>query len=117
MMQSFKRLKLLPSEVLYHQAKSGRNMSESMDIYIYITNKRTDVQKSPIFWNITPRSPLKVNRNFGGTRRLHLRSRIWRKINQRGNVTNDSTLAYCSAYSSTLKMEALPITVAALSKA
>jgi hypothetical protein len=30
------------------------------------------VMKSTVFWDITPCSPLKVNRNFGGTYRLHL---------------------------------------------
>jgi hypothetical protein len=28
--------------------------------------------KNYVFWNITPYSPLKVNRRFGGTCRLHL---------------------------------------------
>jgi hypothetical protein len=28
--------------------------------------------KSSIFWDITPCTPLKVNRRFGGTYRLHL---------------------------------------------
>jgi hypothetical protein len=31
--------------------------------------------KSIIFWDITPCSPLKVGRRFGGTYRLHLRGR------------------------------------------
>jgi hypothetical protein len=30
------------------------------------------LMKSCVFWNITPCSPLKVNRRFGGTRRYHL---------------------------------------------
>jgi hypothetical protein len=30
--------------------------------------------KSPIFWDITPCSPVKVNRSLSGTRRLHLQS-------------------------------------------
>jgi hypothetical protein len=30
------------------------------------------VTKATIFWDITPCSPLKVNRRFGGTYRLHL---------------------------------------------
>jgi hypothetical protein len=33
------------------------------------------VMKSFIFWDITPCSPLKVNRRFGGTSRLHLQGR------------------------------------------
>jgi hypothetical protein len=33
------------------------------------------VMKSTIFWDITPRSPLSVNRRFAGTYRLHLQGR------------------------------------------
>jgi hypothetical protein len=33
------------------------------------------VKKITVFWDITPRSPLKVNRRFGGTYRFHLQSR------------------------------------------
>jgi hypothetical protein len=40
------------------------------------------VMKSTIFWNITPCSPLRVNRRFGGTHRLHLQGR---KISQARN--------------------------------
>jgi hypothetical protein len=32
----------------------------------------TVVMKSTIFWDITPSSPLKVKRRFGGKYRLHL---------------------------------------------
>jgi hypothetical protein len=40
--------------------------------------------KSSIFWDITPCSPLKVNRRFGGRCRLHLHSlRMSQAINQR----------------------------------
>jgi hypothetical protein len=35
--------------------------------------------KSTIFWDITPCSPLKVNRCFGGTYRLHLQDRRIRR--------------------------------------
>jgi hypothetical protein len=38
--------------------------------------------KSTIFWDITPCSPLKVNRRFGGTYRLHLQGR---RISRAGN--------------------------------
>jgi hypothetical protein len=42
------------------------------------------IMKSTIFWDITPCSPLKVNRRFGGTYRLHLQGRkISRARNQR----------------------------------
>jgi hypothetical protein len=37
---------------------------------------------SSIFWDITPCSPLKVNRRFGGTFRLHLQER---KVSQYRN--------------------------------
>jgi hypothetical protein len=33
------------------------------------------VMKNTIFWDITPCSPLTVNRRFGGTYRLHLKPR------------------------------------------
>jgi hypothetical protein len=47
-------------------------------LLIYATIKTT------IFWDITPFSPLKVNRRFGGTNRLHLQGRrINRARNQR----------------------------------
>jgi hypothetical protein len=35
-----------------------------------------------VLWDLTPRNPLKVNRRFGGTCRLHLQDR---KINQGRN--------------------------------
>jgi hypothetical protein len=55
-----------------------------------------DFTESIIFWDITPWTPLKVNRRFGGTYRLHLQSRkISRARNQR------------SVYFPTLKMEAI----------
>jgi hypothetical protein len=40
------------------------------------------VMKSPIFWDITPCSPLQLNRRFEGTCRLHLQGR---KISQGRN--------------------------------
>jgi hypothetical protein len=33
------------------------------------------IMRSSIFWDITPCSPLSVNRRFGGTYRLHLQGR------------------------------------------
>jgi hypothetical protein len=50
--------------------------------------------KDTIFWDITPRSPLKVNRSFGGTFRL------------RALLVTCFILRSCSAYSSTLNIEA-----------
>jgi hypothetical protein len=34
------------------------------------------VMKNAVFWDMTPRSPLKVNRRFGGKYRLHLHDGI-----------------------------------------
>jgi hypothetical protein len=56
------------------------------------------IMKTYFFWSITPRSPLKVNRRFRGTCRLHLRVR---RISQ--EKTNVKQL---SSRASTLKMEA-----------
>jgi hypothetical protein len=33
------------------------------------------IMKCSVFWDISPCNPLKVNRRFGGTYRLHLESR------------------------------------------
>jgi hypothetical protein len=52
--------------------------------------------KSAILWDITPCSPLKVNQRFGGTYRLHLQ----------GLSPPAFTLVSCTAYFSTLTMEA-----------
>jgi hypothetical protein len=42
------------------------------------------VMKSSVFWDITPYSPLKVNRRFRGTYWIHLQGgRISREKNQR----------------------------------
>jgi hypothetical protein len=52
------------------------------------------VVKSTIFWDITPCSPLNVNRHFGGTYRLHLQGR--KQIQQEISVME----AICSSESS-----------------
>jgi hypothetical protein len=68
--------------------------------------------KSSIFWGITPCNPLKVNRRFGLTCRLHLQGR--RIIHVRNQLqaskkpaelVTDFMLVSCLAYSSTLKTE------------
>jgi hypothetical protein len=71
--------------------------------------------KSAIFWDITPYSSFKVNRRFGGPYRLHLQGRrISRARYQSESRWQASlclppafTLVSCSAYSPTLKMEAI----------
>jgi hypothetical protein len=60
------------------------------------------VMKGTVFWDITPFSPLKVNRQFGGTCGLHLQGGIRKDT----NVSPAFTLVSCTAYS-TLKMEAI----------
>jgi hypothetical protein len=55
------------------------------------------VMKSTTFWDITPCNPLKVNPRFGRTYRLHLQLCL----------PHAFRLVSCSAYSSTLKMEAM----------
>jgi hypothetical protein len=64
------------------------------------------VMKSTIFWDITPCSPLSVNRRFGGTYRLHLHGRKNKlsKKPARKQMAN-WFLAQCIFF--TLKMEAI----------
>jgi hypothetical protein len=66
--------------------------------------------KNFVFWDIMPCSPLKVDRCYGGTSRLHLQGR---RISQaRNKLEVGALLASCFklvsflAYSSTLKVEA-----------
>jgi hypothetical protein len=70
--------------------------------------------KSFVFWDIPPWSPLKVNRYFGGTYRLHLQSRrISQARNQHESRWQAEQLCLhmlsrwflACLYSSTLKME------------
>jgi hypothetical protein len=50
------------------------------------------VMKSSIFWDIKPCSPLKFNRRFGGTYRLHLQGqKISRARNQRESRLQNGT--------------------------
>jgi hypothetical protein len=64
--------------------------------------------KSTIICDITPYSPFKINRSFGRTYRLHLQDRISRARSQAELWLPPAfMLVSCSAYSSTLKMEAM----------
>jgi hypothetical protein len=68
---------------IHSQFQTARNTAQQfLNInYIYLTDKWSMLlisilaMKSSIFWDITPYSPLKVNRRFGGTCCLHLQSR------------------------------------------
>jgi hypothetical protein len=68
------------------------------------------VLKSSIFWDITPRNPLKVNRRFGGICGLYLtvqeRAKQEASFKQVASTVNAThiLLGYCLAYSSVLKM-------------
>jgi hypothetical protein len=62
--------------------------------------------KSTIFWDITPCSPLKVNRRFGGTC-LHLQGLRISQARKQICLLPAFTLVSGSAYTSTLKMEAI----------
>jgi hypothetical protein len=53
------------------------------------------VMKSTIFWDITPCSPLKVNRRFGGKYRLNLQSR---RISRPRHQATSFTLVSCLDY-------------------
>jgi hypothetical protein len=65
------------------------------------------VMKSTIFWDIKPCSPLKVNRRFWRTYRLHFQGQRIGLARNQLYFPPDFTLVSCSAYSSTLKMEAI----------
>jgi hypothetical protein len=67
----------------------------------------TEVMKSSLFWDITPCSPLKVNRRFGATCGLHLRrinhARNQHEAGSKHNLAHPSTLkmgATCSSETS-----------------
>jgi hypothetical protein len=55
-----------------------------------------------IFWNMTPCSPMSVNRRFGGTYRLHLQGR-----RNKFSKIPACLLIFAKLISSTLKMEAI----------
>jgi hypothetical protein len=60
-----------------------------------VKTRLTTILKSSIFWDIMPCSPLKVNRSFGGTWRLHLRGRIINQArNQRKTGSKQTFLAW-----------------------
>jgi hypothetical protein len=101
--------------------------SEMSGLVILVSIKcwKQNLIKSTIFWDITPCSPLNVNRRFGGTYRLHLQGRRILSYGRasRNWVTFPSCFLYnpkflladcsachlvsCLSYSLTLKMEQL----------
>jgi hypothetical protein len=63
--------------------------------------------KSTIIWDITPCSPLKVNRRFEWTYPLHLQGRKISRARNKRESRWHFTLVSCSAYFSTLQMKAI----------
>jgi hypothetical protein len=61
-------------------------------MYVCVFQVISSLQKSYIFWNITPCCPLKVNRLFGGTFNLDFQGRrISQGRNQRDNIWQAKT--------------------------
>jgi hypothetical protein len=76
----------------------------TLTFYLFFFFQKFWIYEEPIFWDITPCNPLKVNRQFGGTCHLRLQGR---RINQLwALLATCLILVSCLAYSSTLKMEA-----------
>jgi hypothetical protein len=75
-------------------------------IYVGFEVLTAVVMKSSIFWDTTPRSPLKVNRRFGETCRLRPQDRRSSRATAELCLPPDFTLTSRSACSSTLRMEA-----------
>jgi hypothetical protein len=64
-----------------------------------------------MFWDITPCSPLKVNRRFREIYGIHVQVRRMslerKQCESRALFATCFTLVYCSAYSSTLNVDAI----------
>jgi hypothetical protein len=54
--------------------------------------------KSTVFWDITPSSPLEVNRRFGGTYRLHLQGRRMNQARNEHKAGSSQCSACCLLY-------------------
>jgi hypothetical protein len=51
------------------------HMGAMRNTYTFLVGELEGKKSIIVFWDITPCSPLKVNRRFGGTYRLHLQGR------------------------------------------
>jgi hypothetical protein len=70
--------------VMMGKATSNDIISPVTLVSTSVTATNILFMNSTIFWDITPCSPLRVNRHFGGTYRLHLQGRkISRERHQR----------------------------------
>jgi hypothetical protein len=82
---------------------SINQINQKIDVEFEVLTKA--VMKISIFWNITPCSPSKVNRRFGGTYRLHLSGPKNKPRNKPtwSYLAACFTLVSCLVYPSTLK--------------
>jgi hypothetical protein len=72
----------------------------TIDLDYVTVETKSIVTKSPLFWDIRPCSPLKDNRRFGTTYRLHLQGRrISQARNHHEALATCFMLVYCLAYS------------------
>jgi hypothetical protein len=62
-----------------------RSTNETL-LYVGFEVLTAVVMENTVLWDITPCSPLKVNRRFGGAYRLHLQGRISRARYQRESI-------------------------------
>jgi hypothetical protein len=93
----------LMSKIKFHAHTKLQAKSHICIFYVGFEVLAEVVIKSTIFWDITPCSPLKVNRRFGEIYHLHLQGRIISRVRSQ---RDSSRLCLPPAYSSTLKMGA-----------
>jgi hypothetical protein len=101
---------MLYSCFLYRNINCALNYSYIMSVILLNREIRKQCRtivslKSTILWDITPYSPLNVNRHFGGTYRLHLQD--WKISRSRNHRESRWQEKLCWAYSSTLKLKAV----------
>jgi hypothetical protein len=77
--------------ILYNQRLNCKLIDNIIDYCVGVKVLTAGVLNSPVFWVITPCSPLKVNRHFEGTCGLHLHG--WRVSQTRKQHEVGSRLA------------------------
>jgi hypothetical protein len=100
-------LRNVHSHKIYTAQHPRRRHSSEHEIFtkIYIFEVLTAVViKSPIFWDITPFTPLKVNRSFGVICCIYYQGR---RINQVRDRHEAGSKQHCLAHSSILKIHLL----------
>jgi hypothetical protein len=87
--QSLYRLRYPGSDTYGHDVNiSACSLSAKKKIGMKTNLKRSN------FWNITPRTPLKVNRSFGGTCRLHLQGLGISQASNQGHISQKCRLTF-----------------------